>query len=156
MTSWQATCRTTKVQQVDAHGCGVACVAMCSRVSYAEARKTFDGLGLGLKRKNKPPYSTNFKELRSALAAQGLDARQKPWAGWDNFSGLGIIKVECAPGAPKNRFHWVVAEQHPVHGVVLFDSDFHLPCFRIAPPPGVAHNPFENYAAFGHWISVDA
>jgi len=154
MSNWKSTCRTTKVDQEDAHGCGVACLAMCAKVTYAESRTTFDNLGLSLKRNNKPPYSTNFKELLAALGAQGLVASKKHWTGWDNFHGLGIIKVKCAPGAPKNRFHWVVAEQHPVHGAVIFDSDFELPCFRTAPPLGVIHNPFENYEAYGSWISI--
>lgn len=55
----------------------------------------------------------------------------------------------------KSRFHWGVAEEHPVYGLVIFfDLDFELPCFRSAPPLGVIHNPFENDEAFGDWISI--
>ena len=153
---WERACRITKVIQEDPNGCGVACLAMVSKTDYAEARLTFLSYGFGSehRRHGKPPFSSNFAELILALAEHGLDARMQRWKGWDQFDGIGIIKVQCGPGARKNAWHWVVAEKHEQFGVVIHDPDFHLPCFRAHPPEGVQCHPFDSYEPNGNWISI--
>jgi hypothetical protein len=156
MANWEASCRISRVEQEDRFGCGVACLAMIAGITYAEARLTLlrYGLGSDQRRNGKKPFSTNFTELMLVLAEHGKDTTKKQWKGWDQFEGIGIIKVRCAPGAPQNSWHWVVAEQHSLFGVVIHDPDFPLPCFQRQQPEDVACHPFDNYEPHGCWISI--
>lgn len=153
---WERTCRIKKVIQEDPYGCGVACLAMVANTDYPTARLTFLSFGFGSenRRHGKQPFSSNFAELIVALGEHRLDARMHRWQGWDQFQGIGIIKVRCCPGARKNAWHWVVAERHERFGIVLHDPGFHLPCFLEKPPCGVQCHPFDNYEPHGNWISI--
>lgn len=156
MAKWERTCRITKVMQEDRNGCGVACLAMVAGISYADARLTFLSYGFGSehRRNGKQPFLSNFTELMLVSAEHGIDSKMKRWRGWDQFEGLGIIKVGGAPGGRKNQWHWVVAEKHEQFDVVIHDPDFHLPSFRRNPPQDVVSQPFESYEPHGCWISL--
>jgi ABC-type bacteriocin/lantibiotic exporter with double-glycine peptidase domain len=156
MEDWASTCRITNVMQEDTFGCGVACLAMIAKLDYASARLTFLSYGFGSENRpnGRAPFATNFKELLLVLGEHTLDARMKRWRGWDQFEGIGIIKVKCGPGARKNDWHWVVAEKHERYGVVVYDPMAHQPSFRKRPPEGVQSQPFKKHVPFGNWISV--
>jgi ABC-type bacteriocin/lantibiotic exporter with double-glycine peptidase domain len=156
LANWESTCRITKVTQEDPFGCGVACLAMVAKTDYASARLTFLSYGFGSehRRNGKAPFASNFAELILVLGEHGIDARMQRWKGWDQFDGIGIIKVKCGPGARKNDWHWVVAEKHAQFDVVIHDPDYFLPCFREHSPEDVQCHPFDSYEPHGNWISL--
>lgn len=147
-------CKIQHVRQLDAFGCGIACVAMADGSSYADARATFDKLGYAHYRKYRKPYSTNFRELRAALSHRDIDTTMRRWEGWEAFSGVGIVKVASSLGSA-NLWHWVIAEEHQQFGVVVHDPDFHLPGLSRV-EGGMDYTPLTNYHPGASWIQIKA
>eukprot|EP00659_Diplonema_papillatum_P003081 gene3081-4843_t len=90
---WRARCGIKKLAQDDTYGCGVACLAMVLGCDYSRARTQFIKLGLGVRRSSRPALSTTSREMHMAIASAGLITEARRWRGWENFQGLGILKV---------------------------------------------------------------
>ncbi|HBO5517492.1 TPA: hypothetical protein L4559_006449 [Pseudomonas aeruginosa] len=144
--------KVATVQQEDTHGCGVACLAMITATSYMAARMTFQRLGLGVKRKLKPAYSSNFAELMSGLREYGVHCEMKRWRGWENLpeNCLSILKVA---NGQKNSWHWVVAETHSEFQVVIHDPGIPQLSYR-KPPANTPSWPFDAFEPFGSFIHI--
>ncbi|HBO8004302.1 TPA: hypothetical protein L5C29_003211 [Pseudomonas aeruginosa] len=151
---WQARCGITKVQQTDGYGCGAACLAMVTGMTYAEAREHFVSIGLGVRRSCRPPLSTSSREMRMAVASSGLIVEARRWKGWDSFEGLGILKVRDDWRGAVGKWHWVVAFRHPEFDVVIFDPHAPDPAFRRM-PADVTCWPFHLYEPKGEWLQVE-
>lgn len=146
---WEASCLTRLVRQRSLHDCGVACLAMASGGAYEDALETFRALGLARKPK---PLSSNFSDLARAIREQGLSCRLRRWAGWEAFTGLGVLKVARGDGRRRD-WHWVVAETHPEFGVVVRDPGSPLVGLRN-PPLSVCHRDIDRFDPYGCWLSV--
>ncbi|WP_049820953.1 hypothetical protein [Methylibium petroleiphilum] len=146
---WEATCLTRLVRQRSSHDCGVACLAMAAGTAYEDALQTFRALGLDGKPK---PLSSNFTDLGRALRAHGMSCRLKRWAGWEAFTGLGVIKVGKRDGRQRD-WHWVVAEAHPEFGLVVRDPGSPLVALRN-PPLSVCYRDIDRIDPYGSWLSV--
>lgn len=145
--------RLQPVCQEDSHGCGVACLAMMAGTNYQQARATFTLLKLGVKRRNRPPFSSNFRELMSALDAHGLKTRMERWPGWESLTGLGILKIRQSADTRRKDWHWVAAEAHPEFGVAVRDPSSDLPSFHRPPVDG-HFGGFERIQPYGNWIRI--
>lgn len=150
---WEASWTTRLVRQRLSHDCGVACLAMVSGTAYEEAYATFKRVGLDRAAK---PFSSNFKQLMRAVARHGelrgedYAPRMLRWRGWEAFDGVGILKVR---NGEKRDWHWVVAERHPEHGLLIRDPAFPLAGLDL-PPLNVMHSPIDRLQPYGNWISV--
>lgn len=133
---WQARCGVKKIIQPEGYGCGVASLAMVTGRSYQQARESFIKVGLGVRRKYRPAFSTTTSEMLMAVMAQGLIAEVKRWRGWASFNGLGILGVGDPWNYRKGRWHWVVAFRHPEFGLVVFDPWQEMPSFETVAPGG--------------------
>lgn len=129
---WHVHCGIQKLTQTesDPYGCGVACLAMVSGMSFAEARSQFINIGLGVRRSHRVAFSTSSRELRMAIASVGLLSDAKRWNGWDQFHGLGVLKVRDDWRGAFNKWHWVVAFRHPTLGLAIFDPHMAIPAFK--------------------------
>lgn len=151
---WQAQCGIKKIVQEDGYGCGAACLAMVSGITYAQARQQFVELGLGVRRSGRPPFSTSSSEMRMAIANAGLLLAPRRWRGWSHFEGLGVLKVRDDWRGAIGRWHWVVAFRHQVYGVTIFDPHSHFPTFSNIPPEELCMQ-FEIYEPKGEWLQVE-
>lgn len=145
--------RLRSVRQEDSHGCGVACLAMMAGTNYQQARDTFTSLKLAVKRRNRAPFSSNFRELMSALDAHGLKTRMERWPGWESFTGIGILKIRQSADARRKDWHWVAAEAHPEFGVAVRDPSSDLTSFH-RPPVNGNFGRFEKIQPYGNWIRI--
>jgi ABC-type bacteriocin/lantibiotic exporter with double-glycine peptidase domain len=147
-TNWRSLCRVRWVKQKDAHGCGVACLAMVAGESYERVRAHFVDQGLGEGRGRKHPFSTNFRELLAISALLGLKGTMKRWTGWQAVSGAGIIKVPTTG----LDWHWVVVERTEAFGAVAHDPELDCPAFDRAPLDVMYRRP-DSLRPSGNWIS---
>lgn len=151
---WQSACAVPKVHQCEEYGCGVACLSMVAGLEYPAAREIFVNAGMGRRRGGKAPLSTNMADLSTTLTIAGLANAPRKWNGWNNFRGLGIIKVRLRlPGAGKG-WHWAVAFAHEAYEVVIFDPHYTMPAFRRM-PLNVECCGFDLFEVVGKWIQVE-
>lgn len=119
------------VLQIDPYGCGVACLAMVVEVEYTAARSIFDKLGLNApKRKDRKPYSSNFKELRAALLACGYPSKVRRFTSWSTIGGPCIVKVH---GVNLRNSHWVYANRTNQYGLYILDPALPVPYIEKMP-----------------------
>lgn len=151
--AWEKTCRIQRVLQQDPSGCGVACLAMVANVSYLTARGVFEAIGTHLRRPDNP-YSTNFKQLRQALSEMEIGHSMERWRGWEGFCGVGILSINPKPGHDKGNWHWVVAEDHPVYGVVVHDPSPSHAILKLAPDDFICEDFGERCQPRKSWIRI--
>lgn len=153
---WQVHCGIQKLTQTesDPYGCGVACLAMVSGMSFAEARSQFINIGLGVRRSHRVAFSTSSREMRMAIASVGLLSDAKRWNGWDQFHGLGVLKVRDDWRGAFNKWHWVVAFRHPTLDLAIFDPHMAIPAFKHLLLDDT-YLPFSMYEPKGEWFQVE-
>lgn len=147
--AWEATCQTRLVRQQGATDCGVACVAMAAGIDYDRARATFAELGLA---RPPRPFASNFTDLVRAFRAVGVEGRMRRWRSWDDFRGVGVLKVR-SPGAVGRHWHWVVVESHEQYGHIVRDPGSPLVALRN-PPMNVSHQDVSRFVPIGNWVQV--
>lgn len=152
--SWMQSCGVRKLMIEDSYGCGTACLAMATGLTYEAARAHFLHIGLGVRRNARPPYSTAGYEMQMALASTGRHTEMKKWAGWRNFKGLGCLKCVTGRSRGRTHWHWVIAFSHPLFGIVVFDPWTDLPGFQ-EPPLDTVFVPLESLAISRDWIQVE-
>lgn len=118
------------VRQRTSSDCGVACLAMAAGVAYERAHQFFADSGLIAKRGRKLPLTSNFKELRRALAAAGRESSLKRFQSWESIGQAAILKVNRQKNG---NWHWVYSGRHEEHGLYLLDPASDLPAFEQAP-----------------------
>ena len=88
------------LHQRESHDCGVASVAMAANVTYEDAKMAFQALGLHVKKRGRPPFISNFKNVQEALHRLGCDTKMKRFTSWTDIKGPTIVKVDN--GHPRN------------------------------------------------------
>lgn len=152
-TDWQARCGVQKLL-TDGYYSGVACLAMVGGVSFETARRIFVEAGLGVGRPGRPAFSTNISEMRMAVAMTGLLQQTKRWRGWDDFSGLGILKMKADWCGAPGKWYWATAFRHPLFEIVVFDPHVEYPAFKRM-PLDVLCTDFEIYEPRGQWLQIE-
>lgn len=138
-----------KIRQQGRSDCGVACLAMAAGLSYAEAREVFVSVGLADKRQ-KRPFSSNFQDLRRALAACGKASTIKHFAGWGRVFESSILKVFVKKGV---GWHWVYAGRDPQLGLFVLDPATDWPALEVQ-TGGVSCSLLDVYQPSGSYIEV--
>lgn len=128
-------------------------MAMVTGQDYSSARQAFVKAGLAQRRGGKVALSTNMAEMSAVITIGGLANTPRKWAGWNQFRGLGIIKIRYRTEG-RDRWYWAVAFTHREYGVVLFDPHDSLPSFRCAPMDVLMHE-FDKYEVVGKWLQVE-
>lgn len=152
--AWQSRCGIQKIVQTDAHGCGIACLAMVSGIAYKDAREIFIKIGLGHRRSCRPAFSTSSREMQMAIASVQLHSEARRWRSWTTFNGLGILKVRDDWRGAVGKWHWVVAFRHEEFGLTVFDPHMQDPTFEII-PQDVPYVPIDLYQPKGEWFQVE-
>ena len=91
-----------RVQQKDAGGCGIACVAMIAGMTYHQIKSFFEEHIFS--RKDKKPHCRHY-QLRKALEELGIQTEKQPFRHWRLIDTQAIV--------PINRqldggWHWIV------------------------------------------------
>lgn len=128
--------------------CGVAALAMAAGCSYTTAMIVFEAAGLHQpKRKGRKPYSSNFKELLTAVRLLGRDASMIRFQGWHQVTGPCVMKVR---NGHKYKWHWVYAGRDDKYGLHVLDpnrSDHYLERMPFG-CSGVTLSYFEPFGCF--------
>jgi hypothetical protein len=150
---WQARCG---VQRVHANGyySGVACLSMVAGISFTEARQVFVDIGLGVRRTGRAPFSNNLSEMRMAVASTGLLQQTRRWRGWDDFQGLGILKMRADWRGAPGKWYWATAFRHPEFDIAVFDPHSEFPSFRRMPMDALCVQ-FDVYQPRGEWLQIE-
>ena len=109
---------TKKVHQQTRTDCGLACMAMAANLTYEEAYRHFDAVGLATPRARKPAFATNFTELRSALSQAGIPTRVRRYQSLAALPSRAILKVNVRPNGD---WHWVFVERENENILCVFD-----------------------------------
>lgn len=107
---------------------------------------------MGKRRGSKRPLSTNMMDMVTLLTTTGLASAPRKWNGWNQFRGLGLIKVR--PPDMLRGWYWAVAFTHDEYDVVLFDPHCDLPGLRRLPLDVLVVD-LERYGVIGKWIQVE-
>ena len=151
---WLLSCGVRKLMIEESYGCGIACLAMATGLNYNDARVHFNQVGLGVRRKSRPPFSTAGYELQMAISSTGRLTEMKKWGGWSKFSGLGCLKCVTGKSKGSTHWHWILAFSHPAFGVVVFDPWSATPAFQ-EPPLDTPFLPLECLTVSRDWIQVE-
>ena len=109
------------ISQDDDTGCGIACVAMLSGVSYKEAKlKLFRLMQWTDRRIN---LRTRACDLRKLSQSFNLKPVIRSFSGWDNIDGCAIIGIRRSKRSSKRNFHWVVTLKTP-HAFLILDPEY--------------------------------
>lgn len=149
---WETACSIPKIESQEGYGSGVAALAMVLGKDYATGRALFVKTGMAQRRGSKHPLSTNLSDMITLLTIAGLACSPRKWTGWNQFRGLGIVKVR--PPALTRGWYWAVAFTHPQYDIVLFDPHCDLPGLRRLPMDVMVVQP-ERYLVVGKWIQVE-
>ena len=139
------------LHQRESHDCGVASVAMAANVAYEDAKNAFTALGLHVKKRGRPPYSSNFKDVQAALRRLGCETRMKRFDSWDDIKGPTIVKVDN--GHARN-WHWVYATHDNPWGLIVLDPGLPDPHLQN-PPLDVIYVPLKYFKPRGCMIVVE-
>ena len=106
-----------RIVQRDATGCGLACVAMLSKVSYSEAKALAATLGFAPKKRS---YYTESWQLRQLLKDLGVRSqRGRRVSHWSSIGSLSIVGINPTVRRGHTYWHWVVYVPGPHGGYVL-------------------------------------
>lgn len=141
----------THLHQQQSHDCGVACVAMAANVPYHVAREAFEASFLHLKKKGRPPYSSNFKNIQDVLSRLGCSSRMRRFRHWGDIQGPGIVKVDI--GHPQN-WHWVFSTREKDIGLVVLDPALPIPNIEYPTTDIDCDTSFDGFLPNGNWIEV--
>lgn len=86
------------------------------------------------------------------MRAHCISCLLRRWAGWEAFTGLGVIMVGKSGGRQRD-WRWVVAEAHPEFGLVVRDPGLPLVVQRN-PPLSVCYRYIDRIDPYGSWLSV--
>lgn len=89
-----------------------------------------------------------------ALATAGLMTTTRLWNGWEDFSGLAVIKVRDKHANRGETWHWSVAFAHPEYTVAVFDPHREWPSFKRMPEDTIC-TMWESIRPFGNILLVE-
>jgi len=105
--------------QKDQTGCGIACVAMLSGITYLKARKLATELGEVPDEKGR--YYTQSWQLRHILSELGVSSRKgRKVSKWRSINCLSIVGINYrSPEGKDATWHWVIYVPGSDGGYVL-------------------------------------
>jgi len=138
------------VRQIAHTDCGVACLAMAANITYNRAQQIFCDAGLSVKRAQKKPWSSNFRELQIAIELTGAKTRRKLFRDWSCIQQPAILKVNTRKNGD---WHWVYAGRNAEHGLFVLDPSCDLPSYEKMPMDMMCRQ-FAAFKPAGHMIEV--
>lgn len=95
------------VVQEDITGCAIASSAAIAGISYQEARKAANGLGIFA---NDPGLWSDAAYIRRLLESLGIRTcnEEIPFTGWDSLPDCALLSIKWHLENGKPYWHWVV------------------------------------------------
>jgi len=108
------------VVQLERTGCGIASVAVLAGVSYREAQRVANRLGIFA---GDPMLWSETHHVRRLLKEYGvrLASAKVLFTSWEALPDLALLAVKWHKERDRTCWHWVVFRQGP-HGPVVLDS----------------------------------
>lgn len=108
-----------RILQEDPTGCGIACAAMVSGVSYAQAKQRAIELGIV---EVKPPHRTQSATLTKLLEDLGVRCKKgRRLSHWSSLTTMSIVGINYKEKNDTSYWHWVVYVPDDVRGYVPDD-----------------------------------
>jgi hypothetical protein len=107
------------VVQRDVTGCGIACVAALSGVTYSQARSVAHGLGISAE---DPRLWSDTKYVRTLLHHYDIRAadKEQPFHSWNALPDVALLAIKWRRVRGRAFWHWVVFCRGR-HGTVVLD-----------------------------------
>ena len=95
------------IVQEERTGCGIASAAAIAGVSYKEAKKVANGMGIYAEDKS---LWSDPQHVRNLLAKFGIDTdkEEKPFEDWESLPGCALISTKWRLENGKPFWHWAV------------------------------------------------
>jgi hypothetical protein len=108
------------VVQLERTGCGIASAAALAGVSYAQAQRVANRLGIFA---DDPMLWSGTEHVRRLLKEYGIrPARAEvPFTSWEALPDLALLAIKCHEERDRTSWHWVVFWRGP-RGPVVLDS----------------------------------
>lgn len=95
------------VVQEDKTGCGIACAAMLSGLSYARTKKIARQLGIEAADPRLWSDTTHVRKLLAHLKVK-VAKEEKPFKGWDALPDRALLAIKWRWGKGIPFWHWTV------------------------------------------------
>ncbi len=108
------------VVQLERTGCGIASVAALAGVSYREAQRAANRLGIF---SGDPTLWSETHHVRRLLTQYGIRpaSTEVPFTSWEALPDRALLAIKWYRERDRAFWHWVVFWRGP-HGPVVFDS----------------------------------
>lgn len=108
------------VVQRERTGCGIASVATLAGISYAQAKRAANRLGIFAE---DPRLWSETRRMRDLLAHVHIRAagKEAPFVSWDRLPDVALLAIKWHREKGRAFWHWVVFWRSP-GGPVVFDS----------------------------------
>jgi hypothetical protein len=108
------------VVQLERTGCGIASVAALAGVSYRQAQRVANSLGIYA---DNPKLWSETGYVRRLLKEYGIRpvSTEMPFTSWEALPGLALLAIKWHKERDRIFWHWVVFWRGP-HGPVVLDS----------------------------------
>ncbi len=95
------------VVQEERTGCGIAAVAVIAGVSYAQAKRVADSLGISAQDRR---LWSETAHVRRVLASFGVEASRatRPFRAWANLPDCALLAIKWHLEEGRPFWHWVV------------------------------------------------
>ncbi|MEJ2142265.1 MAG: hypothetical protein P8Y24_07915 [Gammaproteobacteria bacterium] len=95
------------VIQEEKTGCGIACSAAIAGISYTEAKKVANSMGIYAEDQSLWSEPQHVRNLLARLGI-GTDEEQKPFASWESLPGCALISTKWHLEEARPFWHWAV------------------------------------------------
>ena len=95
------------VIQAETTGCGIASVAAVAGVSYAEAKKVANRLGIHAQDERLWSETAHVRSLLRHFGLRALNG-ERPFISWDELPGLALIAIKWHMQKDRPFWHWAV------------------------------------------------
>lgn len=108
----------TPIIQKEPTGCGIACAAILSGISYDEAKKTATRLGIHASDENLWSETTHVRRLLTELGIK-TSREETDFSDWDALPDLALLAIKYHLEINRPFWHWVVFYRQAGQPVVL-------------------------------------
>jgi len=106
-TNFTAVYKLKPVIQEEATGCAIACAAALAGISYAQARKIANGMGIFA---NDKLLWSETGSIRRLLARLNIvtSGRETPFSKWDSLPNRALLAIKWNMKYDRPSWHWVI------------------------------------------------
>jgi len=106
-TDFRTGCNLKPVIQEEATGCAIACAATLAGISYRQARKIANGMGIFAEDKLLWSETGSIRRLLESLNIV-TGGREMPFSKWDSLPNRALLAIKWHMEKGRPNWHWVV------------------------------------------------